>query len=77
MNSIFVKENVNMPSRCKSVEKGRIYLLFLDYIKTNFFCKGCKDIMNVIMCLYTFIIVVGGYTRESNYWKIHKSKSDL
>ncbi len=42
VNSIFVKENANMPSRCKSVEKGRIYLLFLDYIKTTFYAKDAK-----------------------------------
>jgi hypothetical protein len=42
VNSIFVEENVNVPSRCKSVEKGRIYLLFLDYTKTNYFAKDAK-----------------------------------
>jgi hypothetical protein len=42
VNSIFVKENVNIPSRCKSVEKGRIYLLLLNYIEPIFFVMDAK-----------------------------------
>lgn len=82
VNTIFVEKKSTC---CLNVEKGRIFLLFLDYTKPIFFAMDAKTWWLSSSMFTFFIIVIGAYTmdwsfeytRESSYWKMPKSKLDL